>query len=155
MDCIALGPLNTALIAAISQHERGHAMKSLLFDEWLAALHHGKYQQATGKLKKGDGYCCLGVLCVVAAELEQVPEGVDEFHVLDDTIIRVHSNGEIEMSQATLPNSEKWGIPEAILDMAMKLNDETELGFVGIEKALTSLRPLIVPDRDLPYDDDA
>lgn len=35
--------------------------------EWVAALRSGEYQQATGKLTDGGGYCCLGVLCELAA----------------------------------------------------------------------------------------
>jgi hypothetical protein len=42
-------------------------MKQALLDRWLEALESGKYKQ--GKVLLGneaDGYCCLGVLCVVA-----------------------------------------------------------------------------------------
>lgn len=30
---------------------------------WIEALHSGKYQQAYGKLRRNDGFCCLGVAC--------------------------------------------------------------------------------------------
>ena len=30
---------------------------------WVNALRSGEYKQATGRLRKNDGYCCLGVLC--------------------------------------------------------------------------------------------
>ena len=30
---------------------------------WLDALKSGKYKQSKGRLRRGDGYCCLGVLC--------------------------------------------------------------------------------------------
>ena len=33
---------------------------------WLKALRSGRYKQATGALRVGDGYCCLGVLCDLA-----------------------------------------------------------------------------------------
>jgi hypothetical protein len=46
------------------------AMKKLTPDQlvkkWISALRSGKYKQAHGALKGRDGYCCLGVLCVVA-----------------------------------------------------------------------------------------
>jgi hypothetical protein len=35
---------------------------------WVAALRSGKYDQTTGALRDGVGYCCLGVLCEVAIE---------------------------------------------------------------------------------------
>jgi len=37
-------------------------------DRWVDALRSGKYQQTTGTLHNGKGYCCLGVLCDVVGE---------------------------------------------------------------------------------------
>ena len=34
-------------------------------EAWIAALRSGKYKQATGTLFTGEGYCCLGVMCVL------------------------------------------------------------------------------------------
>lgn len=31
--------------------------------KWIAALTSGEYRQGTLKLRNGDNYCCLGVLC--------------------------------------------------------------------------------------------
>src|ERR1700722_37506 len=42
-------------------------MKAFWKKKWVAALRSGKYGQAQGGLKKGDSYCCLGVLCKVAS----------------------------------------------------------------------------------------
>jgi len=36
--------------------------------EWVEALRSGKYQQATGVLCNGVGYCCLGVLCDIVKD---------------------------------------------------------------------------------------
>jgi len=30
---------------------------------WVEALESGEYKQTTGNLRKGDGFCCLGVAC--------------------------------------------------------------------------------------------
>lgn len=30
---------------------------------WVAALRSGKYMQVSHQLRRGDGFCCLGVLC--------------------------------------------------------------------------------------------
>lgn len=30
---------------------------------WVAALRSGEYEQARGRLRDGDTFCCLGVLC--------------------------------------------------------------------------------------------
>jgi hypothetical protein len=37
-------------------------------DQWVEALRSGRYAQGTGQLHKDDRYCCLGVLCELAAE---------------------------------------------------------------------------------------
>lgn len=36
--------------------------------KWVDALRSGEYQQATGKLKSQEGFCCLGVLCDLYAK---------------------------------------------------------------------------------------
>lgn len=48
--------------------------------KWLAALESGQYRRTTGQLKKGRGYCCLGVACRVLgvefaeADMEAPPQ---------------------------------------------------------------------------------
>lgn len=57
-------------------------------EKWIAALRSGEYKQAYGTLVSGDGYCCLGVACLLSgyvnndlygcalipAKLENVPK---------------------------------------------------------------------------------
>ena len=40
-------------------------MDSYLKQKWVRALRSGKYEQATGALRREGGFCCLGVLCDV------------------------------------------------------------------------------------------
>lgn len=55
-------------------------MKLDIAKQWTAALRSGEYLQGDGALRKGDDtYCCLGVLCALAAK-----EGVVEFSAPDD-----------------------------------------------------------------------
>jgi hypothetical protein len=35
---------------------------------WVEALRSGKYEQVESKLTNGEGYCCLGVACLVAGK---------------------------------------------------------------------------------------
>jgi hypothetical protein len=35
---------------------------------WVAALRSGEYKQAIGMLRRGDSFCCLGVLCNLHAQ---------------------------------------------------------------------------------------
>ena len=37
-------------------------------ERWLTALRSGEYVQAEGELRRGDGFCCLGVLCDILSE---------------------------------------------------------------------------------------
>jgi hypothetical protein len=36
--------------------------------EWVDALRSGKYKQGKGTLRRGDEFCCLGVLCEIAVK---------------------------------------------------------------------------------------
>lgn len=35
--------------------------------KWIEALRSGKYQQGTGRLRRDDHFCCLGVLCDIVS----------------------------------------------------------------------------------------
>ena len=37
-------------------------MNQQIKQQWVAALRSGDYQQTTGELRNGSGFCCLGVL---------------------------------------------------------------------------------------------
>lgn len=43
-------------------------MKRSIARKWAAALDSGEYTQCKGKLRKGDTFCCLGVLCNLHAQ---------------------------------------------------------------------------------------
>lgn len=48
---------------------------------WIAALRSGDYQQTTGILRDKDGFCCLGVACIVGGqELTQNPQNQNELY---------------------------------------------------------------------------
>lgn len=42
--------------------------------QWTAALRSGEYQQTTGALRNGEGFCCMGVLCDIAVKQEIIDE---------------------------------------------------------------------------------
>jgi hypothetical protein len=46
---------------------------------WVQALRSGKYQQATGVLYDGNGYCCLGVACDVLG-IKFLQDGDGDFY---------------------------------------------------------------------------
>lgn len=43
--------------------KKGYVMNKEVKVKWLEALRSGQYQQGTGQLKTGTRFCCLGVLC--------------------------------------------------------------------------------------------
>lgn len=47
--------------------------------QWISALRSGEYEQGRGFLNRGGKYCCLGVLCDLAAGDGIIPEPV-EYH---------------------------------------------------------------------------
>lgn len=46
--------------------------------EWVEALRSGEYEQGKDTLRKGDKFCCLGVLCDLAVKNEAIPEPTQE-----------------------------------------------------------------------------
>jgi len=59
-------------------------MNPVIRDTWTAELRSGKYAQGKTNLRKGDNYCCLGVLCELAVEAGVV-ESAKAAAVLDST----------------------------------------------------------------------
>lgn len=49
-------------------------MKAEIKAKWVEALRSGEYRQGRGYLRNGGGFCCLGVLCDLAAK-----EGIGEW----------------------------------------------------------------------------
>lgn len=47
-------------------------MKKEVADKWVAELRSGKYEQGKGYLNKDGKFCCLGVLCDLAAKEGEV-----------------------------------------------------------------------------------
>lgn len=43
-------------------------MKRSIARKWAQALESGEYKQCKGQLRKGDSFCCLGVLCNLHAQ---------------------------------------------------------------------------------------
>ena len=43
-------------------------MKAGVKEKWVNALRSGRFKQTRGSLRYAEGFCCLGVLCELAAE---------------------------------------------------------------------------------------
>jgi hypothetical protein len=53
--------------------------------QWVAALRSGDYQQGDEYLRRGDEFCCLGVLCDLAIK-DGVPVSLDSGKAYDETV---------------------------------------------------------------------
>lgn len=55
-----------------------------LLHEWLDALRSGTYEQTRERLRDGDGFCCLGVACDIAAQHGMGYWDGDDFILTED-----------------------------------------------------------------------
>ena len=54
-------------------------MNPQIKQKWVSALRSGDYQQTQNRLRKEDGFCCLGVLCDLYGKKHNV-----EWELVDD-----------------------------------------------------------------------
>ena len=62
-------------------------MNPQIKQKWVSALRSGDYQQTQGRLRKEDGFCCLGVLCDLYAKdnnVEWEPPGYNDAYVFQE-----------------------------------------------------------------------
>lgn len=89
-------------------------MKRSLLDKWLKALESGKFKQRAKMLGNAErGYCCLGVLCLVAKQ---------DFDWSDYTL-PAHFADEVGMDVA---GSSFWNEPDASLTIMNDRGDPFE-----------------------------
>lgn len=91
-------------------------MKSHVLDEMVERLRSGKYKQGSGYLRfrheDGDRFCCLGVLCEMAAE--------------DGVIERVDATGEgrvVKYRHQGANGSHATFLPPAVIEWAGMVSD--------------------------------
>lgn len=89
---------------------------------WLAALRGGEYQQTTYTLKDSQGYCCLGVLCHVAAEANLLPATLVVREEPAKLVVTETREGFEETSNDQLPDG-AFGIATLFMHRLMACND--------------------------------
>lgn len=95
-------------------------------DKWVAALRSGEYEQGKGRLREGDKFCCLGVLCDIYAQTHP------------DILVLRKNKGYYMGQDSYLPNSvmgwaELKGINPYINNTLLShFNDEVNLNFEQI-----------------------
>ncbi len=74
-------------------------MDTAIKAEWVDALRSGDYAQGGGVLRRGNNFCCLGVLCDIAVKhgVIDAPSDRDpEFYETDDEGLGDPDTGDIE-----------------------------------------------------------
>ena len=112
-------------------------MDAKLKDLWLKALRSRKYRQAENALKDGDGYCCLGLLCHVAAGAGLVPSNA-KVEEADATLVYHWTADDFpEAENGELPDG-AFGLPYSIILEAMSRNDGTDV-FEGANQSFPQI----------------
>ncbi len=96
-----------------------------VISQWTAVLRSGEYQQGAGLLRKGDEFCCLGVLCDLAVKAG-VGEWADGSWVngVGDFRVNTFLPGKVRR-WANLPDSfGLFGLPETLGEPLSSLNDQ-------------------------------
>lgn len=88
--------------------------------KWIEALRSGNYKQGKFALKRDNRYCCLGVLCNIHPEVEEI--------LLDTSIYYKYKKDE---SNGYLPDSlcRSMKIKEEEMTKLTEMNDHNELNF--------------------------
>lgn len=92
-------------------------MDAKLKADWVKALRSGEYKQARFRLKTEGGFCCLGVLCEVAA-LRTTEDG---------TRVEAAPNDD-----GYLPIRNLMGCDANVIDHLAELNDDGQMPFSKI-----------------------
>src|SRR5690242_14612803 len=122
-------------------------LRKRIKQDWIAALESGEYTQGTERLKTGDEFCCLGVLCDLAVRAGEgrwdensdyvAPDGAKEAGSLPEHVVRWAFKGADE----EINHNSTWDDPVVTKkngDQAnlTHLNDEDRKSFKYLAKAI-------------------
>lgn len=100
-------------------------MKTEIRTQWATALRSGEYLQGTGYLHEQDTYCCLGVLCALAAKAGIVHTETD----CDERVAYISNEdpmGKGQSSNTILPKAvADWaGLPDTSPEVELRPDSE-------------------------------
>lgn len=84
-------------------------MKKSIKDKWIKALRSGEYKQIKGRLKRTNGFCCLGVLCDLYGKEKNVKW--DDSHFLRDFSLlpdEVRDWANLKFTDPTVNNNKRF-----------------------------------------------
>lgn len=108
-------------------------MDAELKAKWVEALRGGDYDQAQTALRRGNSFCCLGVLCDVAKLGDWLKIEADEDGDIDDDGYLCEFSPSVR-DDSLLPHEilRKIGFDEDKQETCWKMNDEQNQSFAAI-----------------------
>jgi hypothetical protein len=100
-------------------------MRKDIADMWVSALRSGEYAQTKKFLRKGGGFCCLGVLC----DLHQRRTNAGEWQDHEDGLEAVYKTGK------TSDDASRTRLPKGVYEWADCSGDPSDAE-VGLPLAL-------------------
>ncbi len=133
------------------------AMPRVLLNDWLHALDTQKYKKGVATMKNGiGGYCCLGVLQMVASgDVERIPTGAASGDTPDVTTYRGYPTAEWkEKHKVTFlsqPDNCAPAIPSLDVDMGVSIADlnDDKIGYLTFPQIADFIRLHAVALEDL------
>lgn len=95
-------------------------MDAQLKAKWVEALRSGDYQQGMNYLRRGNSFCCLGVLCDISQRGDWTRD--EEDPVPGTMKYKVGNNASCQYLSWALRND--YGLDGFFLEEVMKRNDE-------------------------------
>lgn len=100
--------------------------------KWVEALRSGKYKQGQGYLRKGDNYCCLGVLCDL--------NGGAEWILSDHPRKPIYNYGDELRNEIPPKFIREWAeISDDVMETLVYYNDTKDFTFEEIANYLEGL----------------
>jgi len=100
-------------------------------DKWVNALESGVYKKGTGRLKRGDKYCCIGVLIDIMDDIKISETGIE----FESTIGYNHTEGY---------QNGGLGLDNSIVRGLINLNDLTNHSDKTFKNMIPYIKDLIV-----------
>lgn len=84
-------------------------MKKIIKKKWVAALRSGEYKKAKGTLKKGNGFCCLGVLTDMYCKAKKIENPWQKNNTKSKSYsVKLTPKGDYEYHSVTPEKVMKW-----------------------------------------------
>lgn len=99
--------------------------------KWVAALRSGKYKQGRGRLRSGDEFCCLGVLCDIVypqgwtlSVFTDTTGSTDLYYLTPNVLRQVGMQEKFMMLLGQMNDGQTFGTPSTFNEIADVIEKE-------------------------------